>query len=161
MTQCYSDLGFTPAVRPSQERNGTSDQFAGSKTAPAKADRLTEKETSFITARGSFFMGTMTETGWPYMQHRGGPKGVVKVMSVDRVAIADFRANRQYMSFCNLAANNRTALMDYPNRRRLKVMPYARRVDLSEDERLIESVCAEGYRAVIERALVFDVEACD
>ncbi len=95
MTQCYGDLAFTPAVRPAQERNGTFDQFAGRKTAPAEADRLTEKETSFITARDSSFKGTITETGCPYMQHRGGLKGVVKVTSVDRVAIADFRANRQ------------------------------------------------------------------
>lgn len=78
-------------------------------------------------------MATVTETGWPYMQHRGGPKGFVKILSAARIAIADFRGNRQYMSVGNLAANNPAALffMDYPNRRRLKVMAYAGTVDRS------------------------------
>ena len=163
MTQRYRDLAFTPAVRQAQERNGTADHFAGLAPAPAEPDALTEKETSFITARDSFYMATVTETGWPYMQHRGGPKGFVKVLSAHRIAIADFRGNRQYMSVGNLAANNRASLffMDYPARRRLKVMALASTVDLGDDEGLIAAVRDAGYRAVVERALVFDVAAFD
>ncbi len=163
MTQRYRDLAFTPAVRQAQARNGTAEHFAGLAPAPAEPDTLTEKEVSFITARDSFYMATVTETGWPYMQHRGGPKGFVKVLSAHRIAIADFRGNRQYMSVGNLAANNRAALffMDYPNRRRLKVMAYASTLGRDEDAELIAQVQNDGYRAVVERAMVFDVEAFD
>ena len=95
--------------------------------------------------------------------HRGGPKGFVRILSPNRLAIADFRGNRQYMSVGNLAADNRVSLffMDYPNRRRLKVMAYASTVGRDEDGDLIAKVRDEGYRAVIERAMVFDVEAFD
>jgi hypothetical protein len=142
---------------------GTADHFAGMAPAEAKPDELTEKEAGFIAARDSFYMATVSETGWPYIQHRGGPKGFVRILSPNRLAIADFRGNRQYMSVGNLAADNRVSLffMDYPNRRRLKVLAYASTVGRDEDGDLIATVRDEGYRAVIERAMVFDVEAFD
>jgi predicted pyridoxine 5'-phosphate oxidase superfamily flavin-nucleotide-binding protein len=163
MTQRYRDLAFTPSVREAQRLMGAADHFAGMELAEAKPDELTEKEAGFIAARNSFYMATVSETGWPYIQHRGGPKGFVKILSPNRIAIADFRGNRQYMSVGNLAADNRVSLffMDYPNRRRLKVMAYASAVGRDQDADLIAKVQDEGYRAVIERVMVFDIEAFD
>ena len=139
MTQRYRDLAFTPSVREAQRLMGTADHFAGMAPAEAKPDELTEKEAGFIAARDSFYMATVSETGWPYIQHRGGPKGFVRILSPNRLAIADFRGNRQYMSVGNLAADNRVSLffMDYPNRRRLKVLAYASTVGRDEDGDLI------------------------
>jgi predicted pyridoxine 5'-phosphate oxidase superfamily flavin-nucleotide-binding protein len=163
MTQRYRDLAFTPAVREAQRLNGTAEHFAGMTPAPQQPDTLTEKEIAFITARDSFYMATVSETGWPYMQHRGGPKGFVKILSPRRIGIADYRGNRQYMSLGNLKADNRASLffMDYPNRRRLKVMAYASALALDDDAALIGQLRDEDYAAVIERALVFDIEAFD
>ena len=163
MTQRYRDLAFTPAVREAQETNGSAEHYASMAPAEVKPDELGPNETGFITARDSFYMATISETGWPYVQHRGGPAGFVKVLSASRIAIADYRGNRQYMSVGHLARNNRASLffMDYANRRRLKVMAYARVVERAEDAALIDSLKDEGYRAVAERALVFDIEAFD
>src|SRR5580698_6108041 len=98
------------------------EHMAGSRTWT----RLTDRETAFIAARDSFYMATVSEAGWPYVQHRGGPAGFLKVLDDTTLAFADFRGNRQYISLGNAQANDRVALtmVDYPNRRRLKILAH-------------------------------------
>ena len=112
---------LTPSVKAAQAANGSGDFWTPS---PGQRDftRLGEAETAFIAARDSFYMATIAENGWPYVQHRGGPPGFLRVLGERTLAFADFRGNRQYISVGNLGANDRAALilMDYPRRRRLK-----------------------------------------
>ena len=163
MTQRYRDLACTPAVREAQAKYGSADHYASMAPADDKPDELGPNETAFIVARDSFYMSTISESGWPYIQHRGGPLGFVKVLSPHRIAIADYRGNRQYMSVGHLTRNNRASLffMDYANRRRLKVMAHASVLESAEDRALVDSLKDGGYRAAVERALVFDIEAFD
>ncbi|OFW99752.1 MAG: pyridoxamine 5-phosphate oxidase [Alphaproteobacteria bacterium RIFCSPHIGHO2_12_FULL_63_12] len=163
MTARFLDLTFTPLVKAAQEAHGSRDAYARLAESDGAADRLTERETAFIAARDSFYMATVSETGWPYIQHRGGPPGFVKVIDEGRLALADFRGNRQYQSVGNLASDNRVALffMDYPRRARLKLLGRARMIDLSEAPDLRAALVDPGYRAQAERGLLIDVEAYD
>ena len=108
-------------------------------------------------------MATVSETGWPYLQHRGGPKGFLKVLDPQTIAFADFRGNLQYVSAGNLEGNDRVALflMDYANRQRLKLLGHSRVVDAADDPGLIDRLRDPGYRARVERAVVIRVEAFD
>jgi hypothetical protein len=108
-------------------------------------------------------MATVSESGWPYLQHRGGPKGFLKVLDPGTIAFADFRGNRQYVSTGNLEGNDRVALflMDYANRQRLKLLGHARVVNAANDPAIIESLRDPGYRARVERAVVIGIEAFD
>ena len=103
-------------------------------------DRFTEAETAFIAGRDSFYMATVSETGWPYVQHRGGPAGFLRVLDDRTLGFADFLGNRQYISVGNLAASDRVSLilMDYPGRRRLKIFAHAEIRDLTGDPELAE-----------------------
>lgn len=125
-------------------------------------DRLGPSEAGFIAARDSFYMATVSETGWPYIQHRGGPQGFVRVLDERTLGFADFRGNRQYVSVGNLAVNDRVSLffMDYPNRTRLKLLGRARIVEASDGEALAR-LDVPGYRAAIERGFLITVEAFD
>jgi predicted pyridoxine 5'-phosphate oxidase superfamily flavin-nucleotide-binding protein len=171
MTQRYREIMFTPAVREAQAQNGSASMFAGQPPAEGGRDamaeegrdELTEAETTFIRARDSFYMATISATDWPYMQHRGGPRGFVKILGARTIGIADYRGNRQYMSVGNLAGNDRAALffMDYMNRRRLKVLARARVVDGEREPELIDKLRDPDYRAKLERGLVFEIEAFD
>lgn len=163
MTSHFVNLLSSPAVKAAQEANGSRAAQARHDTAPAEADRLTEREAAFIAMSDSFYMATIGNEGWPYMQHRGGPAGFVKVLSARTFGFADFRGNRQYVSVGNLANDNRAAFffMDYPNRTRLKVLGRVRVADLAADPALAETLIVPGYKAVPERALVVDVEAFD
>jgi predicted pyridoxine 5'-phosphate oxidase superfamily flavin-nucleotide-binding protein len=163
MTQRYREIMFTSAVREAQERNGSASMYAGQPPSEAAADELTEAETTFIRARDSFYMATISADDWPYMQHRGGPRGFVKILGSRTIGIADYRGNRQYMSVGNLAGNNRAALffMDYINRQRLKILSRARVVDSDSEPDLIEQLRDPDYRAKLERGLVFEIEAFD
>ena len=163
MTHRFLNLMMTPSVRAAQAENGSAEVYGRFAEEGGVRDELGERERSFIVARDSFYMATVSEDDWPYLQHRGGPVGFVKVTGPQTLAIADYRGNRQYLSVGNLKKNNRAALflMDYPNRRRLKVLARTRVVEIAEDPALIAAVQDEGYRAKIERALVFDIEAFD
>ena len=120
-------------------------------------------EAAFITERDGFYQATVSETGWPYVQFRGGPAGFLKVLGEKTIAYADFRGNRQYISTGNLSGNDRVSLilMDYPNQRRLKIWGRARLVDAAEDPELVAALHDETYRARPERAVVITVEALD
>jgi len=162
MTYGFLDIATTPAVRAAQAANGSGEywsDFHGSR----ESDRFTQAEADFIARRDSFYMATVSETGWPYVQHRGGPPGFLRLLDDKTLALADFRGNRQYISLGNLAAENRAALilMDYPNRRRLKIYARIEARDLSADPALAAKLEMPGYRAKVERALVIHLEAFD
>jgi predicted pyridoxine 5'-phosphate oxidase superfamily flavin-nucleotide-binding protein len=158
----FLDIAMTQGVRDAQEANGSRAMWAGfAKQRPSKA--FTADEAAFIAARDSFYMATVSETGWPYVQHRGGPPGFLKVLDEHTLAFADFSGNRQYISVGNVAGNDRAALflMDYPHRARLKIFVRVELRDLAADPALAETLAVPGYRARPERAVVLHLEAFD
>lgn len=159
----YSELAFTPAVRRLQERDGSRTHYARGEAAGSGPDLLGESESAFIGERDSFYLATVSEAGWPYLQHRGGPRGFLKVLDERTLAFADFRGNRQHLSEGNLEGNDRVSLIlvDYPNRRRLKLMGRARVAQATEAARLVAQLGNAGYAARIERAIVIRVEGYD
>jgi len=157
----FAEIAFTEAVREIQNKMGSGAFYEKLLEAnPGQAEQLGEGEAAFIAARDGFYQATVSETGWPYVQFRGGPPGFLKVLDGKTVAYADFRGNRQYVSVGNLTGNDRVSLilMDYPNRRRLKILG---RVRFDDDEKLINDLHLEGCKAKPERAVVIDVEAFD
>jgi len=163
MTARFLDLTFTPSVKAAQRAHGSRDAYARRESGGDAPDRLSEREAGFIAARDSFYIASVNEAGWPYVQHRGGPTGFVKIIDERTLGLADFRGNRQYQSVGNLAADDRVALffMDYPARTRLKLLGRARIVDLAAAPDLRAALADEGYRAHIERAILIEVEAFD
>jgi uncharacterized protein len=159
----FVEIAFTPAVKQVQERLGSRERNARIETQGRAQDRLGPDEAAFIAERDSFFVATVGETGWPYIQRRGGPKGFLKMLDTHTLAFADYRGNRQYVSVGNLAGDDRVALilMDYANGQRLKVLGRARTVDTSEDAALLERLRDSGYRARVERSVLIRVEAFD
>jgi uncharacterized protein len=123
--------------------------------------RLTAAEAQFIAACDNFYLASVSETGWPYVQHRGGPPGFLRVIDDSTLAFADFRGNRQYISLGNVTANDRVALllMDYANRRRLKIYARIEAKDLNAEPQLAEVLALPGYRAKPERLFVLHLEA--
>ena len=132
--------------------------------APEQAhDALTEDEISFIQSRDSFYMGTVSETGWPYIQHRGGPAGFLHVLGPSALAFADLKGNRQLLSTGNLAAGDRVALflMDYPQQTRLKIMGHARIEDAREHPELVAQLADPEIQRSVERLFFIDVVSFD
>jgi predicted pyridoxine 5'-phosphate oxidase superfamily flavin-nucleotide-binding protein len=164
----YFDIAFTPSVKAVQERLGSRRAYARFDLMDAPEEppepnlvALTPRETLFIAARDSLYMASLGETGWPYLQHRGGPPGFVKVLESRTLAFADYRGNRQYVSLGNLAADDRASLffMDYPNQRRLKVYGRMRSAELAGVA--AEALVDPDYGAKVERILLVEVEAFD
>ncbi|WP_229721813.1 pyridoxamine 5'-phosphate oxidase family protein [Marinobacterium nitratireducens] len=126
-------------------------------------DRFTQSEADFIAARDSFYLSTVSETGWPYIQHRGGPQGFLKVLDERTLAFADYRGNRQYISAGNATSNRRACLflMDYPNRARLKMYVHIETIAPESDPDLLEVVASAEYRAKIERIFRLRLEGFD
>ncbi|ACY13902.1 pyridoxamine 5'-phosphate oxidase family protein [Haliangium ochraceum] len=156
-----SDIAFTPAVKAAQEARGSR---VGYERAMAKRDwsaRIDERLREFITTRDSVYFGTASKDGQPYIQHRGGPPGFLKVLDEHRLAFADYAGNRQYISLGNLSENPRAFLflMDYPSRSRVKL--WGRAAFIEDDEALLAAVSDADYDARPERVLVFQVEAWD
>jgi uncharacterized protein len=162
MTYRFLDIAGTPSVKAAQAANGSGAYWADFK-GKRPFEGLGDAEAQFIAARDSFYMATVSETGWPYVQHRGGPAGFLHVLDDKTLGFADFRGNRQYISVGNAAANDRAALilMDYPNRRRLKLYARIELKELSADPALAEKLALPGYKAKPERAIVLHVEAFD
>jgi AhpD family alkylhydroperoxidase len=142
--------------------NGTGGYWAALKV-DRPSDRFTEAETAFIAERDTFYLATVSESGWPYVQHRGGPCGFIRVLDDRTLGVADFRGNRQYISVGNLASEGRAALilMDYPNRRRLKIYAHVEAKDLAADPELAAKLTLPGYRAKVERSLIMRLAAFD
>ncbi len=163
MTHRFTDIAFTPTVKEMQERHGSRASYARSEqVAEPFNHRLTGSEAQFIALRDSFYMASVGETGWPYIQHRGGPAGFVRVLDAQTIGFADFRGNRQYISVGNLMTDDRVSLffMDYPNRTRLKLLGRARAVDPA-DRATLDRLAVPDYRATVERGIVITVEGFD
>lgn len=163
MTAHFFDLAFTPSVRAAQEANGSRRAYARHHKDTDEPDRLSEEAAAFIAERDSFYMATVSETGWPYLQHRGGPKGFIKVLNDRTLGLADFRGNRQYVSLGNLNHDDRAALffMDYPRQTRLKLLARVRTLDLASETKLAAALVDADYEAKVERGLLIRVEAFD
>lgn len=163
MSRAYSDIAFTPAVRAMQTRMGTRSTYARLDQAEDRRDALTEREAEFIAERDGFYQATVSQTGWPYVQFRGGPAGFLKVLDAKTLGYADFRGNRQYISVGNLEGNDRVSLMlmDYANQQRLKILGRVRLVGEGDDPALLARLGLQQYRAHVERAIVIIVEAFD
>ncbi len=163
MSRAYSDIAFTSAVRAVQTARGSRAAYAPLDDTDDRRDALGEAEAEFIEARDGFYQATVGETGWPYVQFRGGPAGFLKVLDARTIAYADFRGNVQYISVGNLSGNDRVSiiLMDYANRRRLKILGRVRLVDEADDPNLMVRLVVPDYRARVERAAVITVEAYD
>ena len=162
MAYDFLAIAVTPSVKAAQQANGSRavwEKYDGDRPS----HQLTEDERDFIAARDSFYLATISETGWPYVQHRGGPKGFLKILDDKTLAFADFRGNRQYITVGNATVNDRAALflMDYPNRQRLKIYARIELRDLSTDPALAKTLALPGYRARPERAVVLHIEAFD
>jgi hypothetical protein len=163
VTHRFAELAFTPAVKAVQAEQGSRASYARLAGGPVDHDRLGPAEAAFLAARDSFYMATVGETGWPYVQHRGGPAGFVKVLGERAIAFPDFSGNRQYVSVGNLAGDDRVSLIlvDQAARRRLKILGRARAVGPGDDPALLAALALPGFRARVERAIVITVEAFD
>lgn len=163
MPHRFAQIAFTPTVKALQEQQGSRGAYARMESVPQAINHaLTHAEAGFLAARDSFYMATVSETGWPYIQHRGGPAGFVRVLDEHTIGFADFRGNRQYVSVGNLTTDDRVSLffMDYANRTRLKLFGRARLVGL-EDETTLSRLAMPDYRARIERGVLIAVEGFD
>jgi predicted pyridoxine 5'-phosphate oxidase superfamily flavin-nucleotide-binding protein len=162
MGYAFLDTLSTPSVQAAQAANGAAKLWQG---AGPNRDfiRFTPAEAAFIAERDSFYLASVSENGWPYVQHRGGPPGFLKVLDDRTLGFADFRGNRQYISLGNVAADDRVCLflMDYPNRARLKILAHMQAVDLGAAPELAERLALPGYRGKPERAMVLRLEAFD
>ena len=163
MTVAFTKIAFTPSVKAAQSLHGSRAAYARLEWSEDAGHELTPQEVEYIQERDGFYQATVSETGWPYVQFRGGPAGFLKVLDTKTLGYADFRGNRQYLSVGNINADGRMALilMDYANRRRLKIWGRAKVVHANEDPDLIASLELPAYRARVERAVVIAVEACD
>lgn len=158
----FAELAFTPAVRRVQEEQGSRTGYARLERGPDANGALGPDEAAFIAARDSFYLASVSETGWPYVQHRGGPAGFVRVLDERTIGFADFRGNRQYVTVGNVTGDDRVALlfMDYPNRTRLKLLGRARLVGAEERE-VLKRLEVPGHGARVERGFLIRVEAFD
>jgi predicted pyridoxine 5'-phosphate oxidase superfamily flavin-nucleotide-binding protein len=156
-----SDIAFTPAVKAAQTRKGSRPAYARWEIARGMQDRVTPDLAEFIAERRSFYLATSNADGQPYIQHRGGPPGFLRVLNHQTLGIADFRGNRQHVSLGNLSENPKACifLMDYEHRRRIKIWGRARIVE--EDSALVETLFPGGYGAKAEQAMLFSVDAWD
>lgn len=160
MSGRYREIHFTPSVLAAQERYfGRSQDI---QPQPGR-DPLTADEIQFIQSRDSFYLATVTETGWPYVQHRGGAAGFLRVVSPTQLAFADYTGNRQMLSTGNLTANDRVALflMDYPQRTRLKIMGHARVEDAREHPDLVAQFTEPETRGIVERLFLIEIVSFD
>ena len=156
-----SDVAFTPAVKSIQARKGSRDTYARQEERGGWRTEIDENLAAFLGQADSFYLATATADGQPYIQHRGGPKGFVKILDKNTIAFADYAGNRQYITQGNLSENPRAYIfvMDYAHRRRVKLWGEARVVE--DDPALIEALMPKGYRARPEQVLVFRIAAWD
>lgn len=157
----FGEIAFTSHVKAEQEARGSREMYAGMVARPAP-EGFGEREAAFISMRDSFYMATVSEDGWPYIQHRGGPRGFLKVLSDSRLGFADYRGNRQYVSVGNLQTEQRVSLflMDYPNRARLKLLGRAKVQEAASNPDLAEALAIEG-QGNVERLFTIDIDAFD
>jgi len=160
MAHKFLELTFTPEVKAAQEH-----YYGRSQALPPamQDDPLGPDEIEFIESRDSFYMASVSETGWPYVQHRGGPAGFAKVISPDEIAFADYKGNRQMLSTGNFAANDRVCLflMDYPRRQRLKLLGHAEVLDAREHPELVTRIATPEMVKITERIFKIRIVSYD
>ena len=163
MAHNFGSFVFTPVIKALQERYGSRRQYAKLEKAAAAPDRLGPEESSFIAARDSVYMASVGATGWPYIQHRGGPRGFLKVIDDRTIAFADFSGNKQFISAGNLTSDGRVALIlvDYPQQARLKILGHAEILEGERAAEWIERVRDPRYKAAVERVFVIHLDAFD
>ena len=156
----YLELAMTESARRAQNQYyGRAVNIAG---APER-DPLTQDEAEFIAARDSFYLGSISESGWPYIQHRGGPQGFLRVVNETTLAFADYKGNRQLLTAGNVSVNDRVALflMDYQNRARLKILGHARVEDAREHPELVTQITDPKMQQAVERLVFIDIVSFD
>lgn len=163
MAGAFARISFTDAVKAEQRRYGSREHYRALDDAADAVDLLGRAEADFIAQRNSFFQATVAANGWPYVQHRGGPPGFLRVIDTRTLAFADFRGNGQYLSSGNLAGDDRISLIlvDHAAQRRLKIWGRARIVHAHDDAALVRQLHVDNYRARAERAVIISVEAID
>jgi len=164
MTHKFADITFTDSVKAAQEHYGSRENNNRLQTVAGPNDQLGPREAGFVAMRDTFYLATVNETGWPYVQHRGGPQGFLKVLGTRQLAYADFRGNTQLISVGNLSNNDRCSLilMDYPHRRRLKILGHMRVENANNVSPAdLAKVELPDYKARIERVVFIDVVAFD
>jgi len=156
-----SDIAFTPSVKAIQEKFHSRSSYARMEQSGGWQSDITPQLTQFLSMMDSFYLSTSNASGQPYTQHRGGPKGFLKVIDNKTLAFADFSGNRQYITTGNLSDNDKAFifLMDYPSQTRIKIWGTAKVVE--DDKELLESLSNASYKAKLERVIVFSVEAWD
>ncbi|MBE8724387.1 pyridoxamine 5'-phosphate oxidase family protein [Flavobacterium hungaricum] len=158
----YQELAFSDAIKEIQEKKGSRSSYARMEKT-SYTDGLTESEMGFIESMDSFYMATYGENEFPYIQHRGGPKGFVKILDNKTIGIVDFTGNRQYISSGNISKNSRVAIImvSYPQRARLKIYAEASIIDIESDSDLYEKLQPEDYKFKPEQMMVFKIKAYD
>lgn len=162
MAKNFASIAFTDAVKALQEKNGSRSSYARMEQQNY-VDGLTENEIDFISQRDSFYMASIGENGFPYIQHRGGPKGFVKVLDAKRIGFIDFKGNMQYISVGNIETNKNVSLImvDYPARARLKIYARAEIVELQDNPELFDALDLKEYKFRPERIMLLHIEAYD
>lgn len=163
MGRAFAEIAFTPSVQAAQSLYGSRRANQAFEDAEDRQDELGETEREFIAGRDGFYLASVSENGWPYVQFRGGPAGFLKVIDTKTMGFADFRGNIQYVSVGNINGDGRVSLilMDYAHRLRLKLWGRARVAHEADDPELVASLKMPGYRARVERAIVIAVNAFD
>lgn len=161
MSRSSSDIAFTPTVKALQEARGSRETYARMEARGGFRGAITEDLAQFIAGVDTAYLATTNAEGQPYAQHRGGPKGFIRVLDAHTLGFADFSGNRQYVTTGNLAENDKAFLflMDYAHRRRIKIWGRARVV--TDDDALVARLMPEGYAATPEQAILFTVSAWD
>lgn len=168
MLHKYLEIASTPAVKSERRHYGSAAQYARidgtlDPEGPLRNDQLGPDEEAFIAERDGFYLASVSETGWPYVQFRGGPIGFLRVLDGKTLGFADFRGNRQYITTGNVSGNDRVSLflMDYARQRRLKIFGRMHVVDATVDAALATRLSVPGYEARVERAVTITIEAFD
>ncbi len=163
MARAFAKISFTPNVQAVQTEMGSRTAYRTAELGDTETVALSAFEQAFITERDSFYQATVSQSGWPYVQHRGGPAGFLKVLDDQTIGYADFSGNRQYLSVGNLRGDDRVSLllMDYPGRQRLKIWGRARVVSERSEPALLAKLEPADFRGPVERGIVIRVEAFD
>ena len=163
MPHRFAEIAFTPAVVATQSAYGSRDANSRMQRFGGPNDTLGVDEEEFLADRDSFYLATVSETGWPYIQHRGGPAGFLKILDEKTLGFADFRGNAQLISTGNLSKDDRVAIfvMDYPRKTRLKILGHAKVLSPAENADLLARLQVEGYKGRVERLFLITLEAFD
>lgn len=165
MSHAFADIAFTPAVKLAQSREGSRASYARGFERPGETQNayLGQAETEFIAAQRSFYLATVSETGWPYVQHRGGPPGFLKVLDEKTLAFADYTGNRQLISVGNLSVDDRVALIlvDYASRSRLKLLGRLTVGERAAGDPALDAIVDKSYGARVQRLMTIRVEGFD